>query len=69
MLVQLGNIGYNTDANLDEETFKATFRGKINIDINQAWKIVKPHYKAPKEEKPKNRRKKEVEIETEKDSE
>ncbi len=48
MILELGNTQYNTEANLSEEEFKKTFTGRLNIDINEAWKMVRKH--APKKE-------------------
>jgi len=43
MILDLGNTQYNTEANLSEEEFKKTFTGRLNIDINEAWKMVSKH--------------------------
>jgi len=53
--MKIGNIYYNLEADLTEEQFKDTYRGKINIDLDAAWKIVKKHKKAVKSVKKKRK--------------
>lgn len=55
MYIQLGQVQYNTEANLTEQEFKDTYKGKLGMDLNLAWKLVERH---SKKEKPKRSRKK-----------
>lgn len=53
MIVKLGNTYYNTEANLSEIKFKEVYKGKLDIDIDLAWKLVSKYYKPPTRRKKK----------------
>ena len=53
MVLTFGKTQYNTEANLTEEEFKKTFKGKI--DIKEAWKVVKKNARKQESKSKKNK--------------
>ena len=38
--VKIGNTSFNLDEKMSKTHFKKCFRGKLEIDLDKAWKII-----------------------------
>lgn len=49
-ILKIGNTQFNKSslAKMSEDKFKKLYKGKINVDLDEAWKIASKYSKKPK---------------------